>query len=121
MDTKLAAQVWASLLHSCTKFALPPPFPSAALKFGKSCAQICTHLPFKKLMMHVCDYIVTLLLAGVFSIDFDKSQLSAERQIYCGQGPAPPSPMVVERFQQVISQLFQQVPGHLFSRPAFIR
>ena len=30
-------------------------------------------------------------------------------QIWCGQGPPPPSPMVVERFSQVISQLFQQV------------
>ena len=28
--------------------------------------------------------------------------------IYAGQGPPPPSPLVVERFQQVISQLFQQ-------------
>ena len=27
----------------------------------------------------------------------------------CGQGPPPPNPQVVERFQQVISQLFQQV------------
>ena len=63
---------------------------------------------------------VTSLLSGVFSIDFDKSQLSAKRQIYCGQGPAPPSPMVVERFQQVISQLFQQVPVHLAPRTASI-
>lgn len=29
--------------------------------------------------------------------------------IYAGQGPPPPSPLVVERFQQVISQLFKQV------------
>lgn len=29
-------------------------------------------------------------------------------QIWCGQGPPPPNPMVVERFSQVISQLFQQ-------------
>jgi ATP-dependent Clp protease protease subunit len=42
------------------------------------------------------------------SIVFDKSQLDAEQQIWCGQGPQPPSPMVVERFQQVVSQLFQQ-------------
>jgi len=42
------------------------------------------------------------------SIDFDQSMLSPDRQIICGQGPAPPSPVVVERFQQVISQLFQQ-------------
>jgi len=41
-------------------------------------------------------------------IDFDKSQLDESRHIICGQGPQPPSPMVVERFQQVISQLFQQ-------------
>lgn len=52
------------------------------------------------------------------SVDFDKSQLDAERQIYCGQGPAPPNPRVVEQFQQVVSQLFQQVSqaaevGHL--------
>ena len=43
------------------------------------------------------------------SIDFDSSQLGAEQQIWCGQGPQPPNPMVVERFQQVVSQLFQQV------------
>ena len=29
--------------------------------------------------------------------------------VICGQGPPPPNPAVVERFQQVISQLFQQV------------
>ncbi len=28
--------------------------------------------------------------------------------IYAGQGPPPPSPLVIERFQQVVSQLFQQ-------------
>lgn len=28
--------------------------------------------------------------------------------VVCQQGPPPPNPMVVERFQQVISQLFQQ-------------
>lgn len=28
--------------------------------------------------------------------------------IYCGQGPPPPNPLVVERFQSVVSQLFQQ-------------
>ena len=43
------------------------------------------------------------------SIDFDSSQLGDEQQIWCGQGPQPPNPMVVERFQQVVSQLFQQV------------
>ncbi|GAB4816518.1 hypothetical protein N2152v2_003564 [Parachlorella kessleri] len=39
------------------------------------------------------------------SVDF-KSR--SDNQIVCGQGPAPPSPLVMERFQQVISQLFQQ-------------
>eukprot|EP00887_Chlorella_sp_A99_P008159 scaffold12.g8159.t1 len=34
--------------------------------------------------------------------------MAAEQVIYAGQGPPPPSPIVVERFQQVISQLFQQ-------------
>ena len=43
------------------------------------------------------------------SVDFDSSKLGAEQQIWCGQGPQPPNPMVVERFQQVVSQLFQQV------------
>ncbi len=33
-------------------------------------------------------------------------------QIWCGQGPPQPNPMVVERFSQVISQLFQQVYLH---------
>ena len=37
----------------------------------------------------------------------DKADASG--QIWCGQGPPPPNPMVVERFSQVISQLFQQV------------
>ncbi|KAK9836603.1 hypothetical protein WJX74_004165 [Apatococcus lobatus] len=40
-------------------------------------------------------------------VEFPNKQ-SEDRQIICGQGPPPPSPMVVERFQQVISQLFQQ-------------
>ncbi|PRW61527.1 ATP-dependent Clp protease proteolytic subunit chloroplastic [Chlorella sorokiniana] len=41
------------------------------------------------------------------SVDFPNRQ-SADSVIYAGQGPPPPSPLVVERFQQVISQLFQQ-------------
>lgn len=36
------------------------------------------------------------------------SNLSADKRIYANQGPPPPSPLVVERFQQVVSQLFQQ-------------
>ena len=41
-------------------------------------------------------------------VDFP-SRVAPERLVYAGQGPPPPSPLVVERFQQVISQLFQQV------------
>lgn len=37
----------------------------------------------------------------------DKADASGH--VWCGQGPPPPNPMVVERFSQVISQLFQQV------------
>ena len=37
------------------------------------------------------------------------ARADAAGQIWCGQGPPPPNPMVVERFSQVISQLFQQV------------
>lgn len=44
------------------------------------------------------------------------SRKDPSRWIVCGQGPPPPNPMVVERFQQVISQLFQQVL--LSMRPA---
>ncbi len=40
-------------------------------------------------------------------VDFT-NRVAYDQQIICGQGPPPPSPMVVERFQQVISQLFQQ-------------
>ena len=32
--------------------------------------------------------------------------------VVCQQGPPPPNPLVVERFQQVISQLFQQARAH---------
>lgn len=39
----------------------------------------------------------------------DTLSKSLHEPIICGQGPAPPSPLVVERFQGVISQLFQQV------------
>ncbi len=45
------------------------------------------------------------------SVEFGNSA-APENVIYAGQGPPPPSPMVVERFQQVISQLFQQVSRH---------
>ncbi|KAL4431307.1 hypothetical protein ABPG75_006563 [Micractinium tetrahymenae] len=38
----------------------------------------------------------------------DFSNTAQAPVIYAGQGPPPPSPMVVERFQQVISQLFTQ-------------
>lgn len=38
---------------------------------------------------------------------FDSVQ-DSQNQIWAGQGPPPPSPLVVERFQQVVSQLFQQ-------------
>ena len=37
------------------------------------------------------------------------SKADSSSQVWCGQGPPPPNPMVVERFSQVISQLFQQV------------
>ena len=46
----------------------------------------------------------------------DKADASG--QIWCGQGPPPPNPMVVERFSQVISQLFQQVGNNSFTRLA---
>lgn len=36
------------------------------------------------------------------------SKADSSSQVWCGQGPPPPNPMVVERFSQVISQLFQQ-------------
>ncbi|CAL5220026.1 g1972 [Coccomyxa viridis] len=36
------------------------------------------------------------------------SQRNVSDLVICGQGPPPPNPQVVERFQQVISQLFQQ-------------
>lgn len=29
--------------------------------------------------------------------------------VQCNQGPPPPNPLVIERFQSVVSQLFQQV------------
>lgn len=39
------------------------------------------------------------------------SRITSHRSIpiVASQGPEPPNPLVVERFQQVISQLFQQV------------
>lgn len=37
-----------------------------------------------------------------------RSKQPPEGVIYSGEGPTPPSPVVVEQFQQVISQLFQQ-------------
>ena len=40
-------------------------------------------------------------------VDFSSKQ-APEAQVWAGQGPPPPSPLVVERFQQVITQLFQQ-------------
>ena len=40
-------------------------------------------------------------------VQFNDS-VGPESVIYAGQGPPPPSPLVVERFQQVISQLFSQ-------------
>ena len=46
----------------------------------------------------------------------DKADASG--QIWCGQGPPPPNPMVVERFSQVISQLFQQVGNTSLTRLA---
>jgi ATP-dependent Clp protease protease subunit len=38
---------------------------------------------------------------GVTSVD-------ARPPVVCSQGPPPPNPLVVERFQSVVSQLFQQ-------------
>jgi ATP-dependent Clp protease, protease subunit len=37
-----------------------------------------------------------------------ESRLSPDRTVWAGQGPPPPNPLVIERFQQVISQLFTQ-------------
>jgi hypothetical protein len=41
------------------------------------------------------------------SVDFSSRQ-NPENMVYAGQGPPPPNPLVVERFQQVVSALFQQ-------------
>lgn len=43
---------------------------------------------------------------AIHRVDFASQN---ELAIWAGQGPPPPNPMVVERFQQVITQLFQQV------------
>ena len=48
-------------------------------------------------------------LKGIHAMRRDVSKL-----VICGQGPPPPNPQVVERFQQVISQLFQQVCRHRY-------
>jgi hypothetical protein len=48
----------------------------------------------------------------------DVSSRSRQPVITCNQGPPPPNPLVVERFQSVVSQLFQQVccdTGHACS------
>jgi ATP-dependent Clp protease protease subunit len=37
------------------------------------------------------------------------SSKSMQPVITANQGPPPPNPLVVERFQSVVSQLFQQV------------
>lgn len=39
----------------------------------------------------------------------DVSSKNRQPLITCNQGPPPPNPLVVERFQSVVSQLFQQV------------
>eukprot|EP00879_Flechtneria_rotunda_P024020 GHRR01025442.1.p1 GENE.GHRR01025442.1~~GHRR01025442.1.p1 ORF type:complete len:280 (+),score=64.15 GHRR01025442.1:71-910(+) len=41
-------------------------------------------------------------------IRMDVSSKSRQPMITCNQGPPPPNPLVVERFQNVVSQLFQQ-------------
>ncbi|GBF93938.1 ATP-dependent Clp protease proteolytic subunit chloroplastic [Raphidocelis subcapitata] len=41
-------------------------------------------------------------------LKLDVSSKSAYPPIVCSQGPPPPNPLVVERFQSVVSQLFQQ-------------
>jgi hypothetical protein len=49
--------------------------------------------------------MVNSLPASRFSVD---SRIS-DSSIIMSQGPAPPNPLMVERFQSVVSSLFQQV------------
>mmetsp|Transcript_26907 Transcript_26907/g.58750 ORF Transcript_26907/g.58750 Transcript_26907/m.58750 type:complete len:251 (+) Transcript_26907:119-871(+) len=46
---------------------------------------------------------VTSQITGV-----DLSSKSRHAPVVCSQGPPPPNPLVIERFQGVVSQLFQQ-------------
>ncbi len=74
---------------------------------------ICAWLPWQKRVQVVLP-VLCRPKQQLWRPDSQRSLLvpdkaDASGQIWCGQGPPPPSPMVVERFSQVISQLFQQV------------
>lgn len=49
----------------------------------------------------------------MFVCRMDVTSRNRQPLITCNQGPPPPNPLVVERFQSVVSQLFQQVMSDL--------
>lgn len=53
----------------------------------------------------------------------DMVSRTRHQPVVCGQGPPPPNPLVMERFQGVVSQLFQQVGGwvHVAAAPAAVQ
>jgi len=50
----------------------------------------------------------TQLWTPASQITYDMKSKNLHAPVVCSQGPPPPNPLVVERFQSVVSQLFQQ-------------
>lgn len=94
MDTHITQRVRSlSLAHS--------QYPSAVLRFQVLLnAAICLGTPFFLLLR-----VTRRGLRYRMAVD---SKVTGSN-IIMSQGPAPPNPMMVERFQSVVSSLFQQV------------
>eukprot|EP00891_Asterochloris_glomerata_P004629 jgi/Astpho2/4629/Aster-00202 len=75
---------------------------------GAAPAQFCPHQAPRKQRRHCAVQAQQLWRPQKEQSMHVSSSADAAGQIWCGQGPPPPNPMVVERFSQVISQLFQQ-------------
>lgn len=112
-DVCKCACLSAALLNHWNKACFGADEGFRSLRVFRCTDLVCQHSPAPYLSSIVASGFAALLSATSTSYLCRCELISREpsnRLVVCGpQGPPPPSPIVVERFQQVISQLFQQV------------
>lgn len=117
-DHGAGLQVITANLDTYITEVWPTPLPVAKARFMTT--QLVQGVKHRRKLQNSADAICCLWQPPVCNWpgqrrNMHKRQLSGDpcrdvsNLVIAGQGPPPPNPAVVERFQQVISQLFQQV------------